>query len=315
VTFTFNDGNGNTSTTTQTVVVDDVTAPVVTVPQNITVNNDANVCGAVVNYNVSATDNCSTVTPTMTAGLASGAEFPVGTTTVTYTATDAAGNKTEESFTVTVENTAPTLSAMSGPEHPVEVGTAATLSANYSDNNLISGGFTFSSDGETYSNPQPASIADGRVSGSFALSPGVYNVKLLVTDACGATAEVVYEGFAVIYDPNGGFVTGGGWIYSIPGSMPSKPLAEGKATFGFNAKYKNGKNSVAEVDGSTNFQFKDRDFHFKSSSHNDMSLVVAGRKATYRGKGTVNGEGAYEFMVTVIDGDVNGGDGIDKFRI
>src|SRR5690606_5116913 len=80
------------------------------VPENITVNNDLNSCGAVVTYAVSASDNCSEVTPEMTAGLASGAEFPVGTTTVTYATEDEAGNEGTASFTVTVnDNQAPVV--------------------------------------------------------------------------------------------------------------------------------------------------------------------------------------------------------------
>ena len=47
-----------------------------------------------------ATDNCGT--PVITSTSASGSQFPVGTTTVTYTATDAKGNKMTCSFTVTV---------------------------------------------------------------------------------------------------------------------------------------------------------------------------------------------------------------------
>ena len=50
-----------------------------------------------------ASDNCDLVSMEQTAGLPSGSEFPIGTTTVTYTATDACGNKTECSFDVTVE--------------------------------------------------------------------------------------------------------------------------------------------------------------------------------------------------------------------
>ncbi|WP_161887806.1 HYR domain-containing protein [Pontibacter russatus] len=315
ITYTGTDVAGNSSSDELLVTVTDDEAPVVTVPANITVKNDAGKCTAVVTYAVSASDNCSTVTPKLSAGLASGAEFPVGTTTVTYETEDEAGNPATASFTVTVENANPTLSPITGPAHPVQIGTAATLSANYTDNNLVLATFTFSTDGEIYGNPQQGVVSNGTVSGSFNLAPGVYNVKLVVSDACGATAEVLYDGFIVIYDPNGGFVTGGGWIYSNPGSMPSKPLAEGRATFGFNAKYKSGKNDVTEVDGSTNFQFRDGDFHFKSTNHTAMSLVVAGRKATYRGEGTVNGEGKYEFMVSVIDGNLNGGDGIDRFRI
>ena len=47
-------------------------------------------------------DNCSGSTIDRTTGQASGTEFPIGVTTVTYTATDAANNTHSESFTVTV---------------------------------------------------------------------------------------------------------------------------------------------------------------------------------------------------------------------
>ena len=66
-----------------------------------------------------------------------------------------------------------------------------------------------------------------------------------------------------VYDPNGSFITGGGWIISPAGALVSKPSATGKANFGFNAKYKKGNN---QVDGNTEFQFQQGDFNFKSSS-------------------------------------------------
>jgi hypothetical protein len=50
-----------------------------------------------------ATDNCTT-TPTVTSSHNSGAIFPIGTTTVTYTATDAKNNRSTCVFTVTVTN-------------------------------------------------------------------------------------------------------------------------------------------------------------------------------------------------------------------
>jgi gliding motility-associated-like protein len=60
VTWTYDDGNGNTSTQVQNVVIDDVTAPVITgCPTDVNINNDAGVCGAVVNWiSPTATDNC-----------------------------------------------------------------------------------------------------------------------------------------------------------------------------------------------------------------------------------------------------------------
>jgi len=44
-------------------------------------------------------------------------------------------------------------------------------------------------------------------------------------------------------------------------------------------------------------------------------LVVAEPKAKYKGTGTINGTGEYSFMLTAIDGQINGGHGVDKFRI
>jgi hypothetical protein len=44
-------------------------------------------------------------------------------------------------------------------------------------------------------------------------------------------------------------------------------------------------------------------------------LVVSGAKAQYKGTGTVNGQGTYNFLLTVTDGQVSGGGGVDKFRI
>jgi uncharacterized repeat protein (TIGR01451 family) len=59
--------------------------------------------GAIVTYAAPVgTDNCSGVTTELTAGLASGSVFPIGTTTVTYTATDGNGQTASCSFTVTV---------------------------------------------------------------------------------------------------------------------------------------------------------------------------------------------------------------------
>ncbi|WP_438968473.1 HYR domain-containing protein, partial [Nonlabens sp.] len=56
VTWTYDDGNGNTSTQTQNVIIDDVTAPVITCPANITGN------APVVTFtNPTAIDNCDTI--------------------------------------------------------------------------------------------------------------------------------------------------------------------------------------------------------------------------------------------------------------
>ena len=82
------------------VVVQDTTAPVVSVPANITQNSTTGLA-IPVTFTATATDLVSGVLiPVCTP--ASGSNFTVGTTTVTCTATDAAGNVGSASFTVTV---------------------------------------------------------------------------------------------------------------------------------------------------------------------------------------------------------------------
>src|SRR5690606_7006170 len=103
VTYEVSDASGNTAQCSFDATVNDTQFPVLTCPADITVSNGANTCGAIVTYTAPVgTDNCPGVTTTMTAGQASGTLFPIGTTTVTYQATDAAGNVTICSFNVTV---------------------------------------------------------------------------------------------------------------------------------------------------------------------------------------------------------------------
>lgn len=94
-----------------TVIVTDTTVPVINCPGNIVAVYDPAKCGATVNYNVAATDNFSTPVVTIINGPVSGSVFPLGTTTVTAVATDAAGNESTCSFTVTV-NAAVTTSSL-----------------------------------------------------------------------------------------------------------------------------------------------------------------------------------------------------------
>jgi uncharacterized repeat protein (TIGR01451 family) len=110
ITLTANDGSsnngglGNTTTVTTTLTVADQTAPVISCPTDIEVFlplNTSDTSMAVTYPAATATDNCSS-SPTITYSHASGSVFPVGTTTVTVTATDAAGNHSECTFKVNV---------------------------------------------------------------------------------------------------------------------------------------------------------------------------------------------------------------------
>jgi hypothetical protein len=100
ITITADDGHGNTTTHTVVLTAKDETPPAITAPATVNVNTDNGQCSAT-NVSLGAasfSDNCSGTT------LANNAPsvYPKGNTTVTWTATDAAGNKTTATQTVTI---------------------------------------------------------------------------------------------------------------------------------------------------------------------------------------------------------------------
>lgn len=104
VTYTATDRNGNTASDIQVVTVVDNTPPAIECPANITLDPSCPT-GAIATWTAPVgTDNCPGATTTRTAGPAPGSVFPIGTTTVTYSVTDAHGNGPVScSFTVTVK--------------------------------------------------------------------------------------------------------------------------------------------------------------------------------------------------------------------
>ncbi|MCF1752066.1 LamG-like jellyroll fold domain-containing protein [Mariniradius sediminis] len=90
VTWTVTDNNGNVATATQTVTVVDEQDPIVTAPADVTVQiaPDADSATGVALGDAQASDNCGVASVTNNAPTT----FPIGTTVVTWTATDNSGN-------------------------------------------------------------------------------------------------------------------------------------------------------------------------------------------------------------------------------
>jgi len=155
-------------------VVADSTPPVVTVPTDIT-TEATGPSGAAVSFTASANDLVDgAITPTC--DHASGSTFPLGTTLVTCSATDAAGNTGSASFSVTVvDTTAPFISGT--PSNITKEATsAAGATATYTSptaNDLVSGS---------------VAVTCSPASGStFAL--GTTTVNCSASDAAGNTAS------------------------------------------------------------------------------------------------------------------------------
>ena len=108
VTCTSSDGAHNQSSCSFTVTVRDAQPPVIECPGNIVTTNAPGQCSANVSVGTAtATDNCSiaSIVGVRSDALALSAPYPVGITTIVWTATDAAGNHASCAQTVTVNDT------------------------------------------------------------------------------------------------------------------------------------------------------------------------------------------------------------------
>jgi hypothetical protein len=318
-TWTATDACGNSSSQSQVLTVTDTTAPAITCPDPITVEDDG-AGSAVVVFTVTATDNCDpdpqiTCVDGLGLPVSSGDAFPVGVTTVTCTAADICGNEASCSFDVTVVSTTPlTITSLNAAPSVASMGSPVSLVAEFIDNlgDTHTADWYYGdgdADEDVPVDSEPTASTDGSTSTSHTyMTAGVFTVEVVITDSAGNTATESI--FVVVYDPDGGFVTGGGWIDSPEGAYAADPSLTGRANFGFVSKYKKGATTPT---GQTEFQFKVAELNFHSVSY--QWLVVAGARAQYKGSGTINQQGDYGFMLTAIDGAMPGGGGVDKFRI
>jgi endonuclease G len=165
---------------TVAITVNDNVAPSISAPANVTVNTgpNATTCGTLVTDaqlgTANASDNAGNVSVARS-GVPSGNIFPVGTTTITYTATDGAGNSNAATQMVTViDNTAPTLSA------PAPTSVDADSNGRGTIPNVVAG--TTASD-----NCGPVTLTQSPLAGTV-VGTGTYTITITATDAAGNTS-------------------------------------------------------------------------------------------------------------------------------
>jgi hypothetical protein len=116
---------------------------------------------------------------------------------------------------------------------------------------------------------------------------------VVVTDDGEVTASSVFQ-FVVVFDPTEGYVQGTGSFKS----------GTDTPHFGFYLRYANG----AVVPSGTNaFKFARAGIKFQATAFE--WLAISGVNAQFRGSGTINGTGNYEFQAAITDGQQSGTDG------
>ena len=179
VTWTVEDVNGRTATATQTVTVVDNIDPTLTAPADVTVNVDAGECSAaaanVTLGNPTAADNCSVTTSNDAPS-----SYPVGTTTVTWTAVDPSGNDVTATQTVTVvDNIDPTITAPAAVTVNCDAGACSAAAAN------VTLGSATTADN--------CSVASTTNDAPNSFPVGTTTVTWTVTDASGRTATATQD--------------------------------------------------------------------------------------------------------------------------
>ena len=176
VTLTVTDTSGNSSTCTAVVTVEDSMAPVA-ICQDITVQLDASGNATITAADVDngSSDNCGT--PTMTVSPSSFDCSDIGTNTVTLTVTDAGGNSSSCTATVTVEDTLAPVAMCQDINVQLDASGNATITAA-------------DVDGGSSDNCGVASTSID-ISGFDCSDLGANNVTLTVTDDAGNTATCV----------------------------------------------------------------------------------------------------------------------------
>ncbi|UBZ05536.1 HYR domain-containing protein [Salegentibacter mishustinae] len=192
VTWTVTDDSGNTATDTQLVNITDSENPQISLGNNISENTDTGNCTASIAIpNATFSDNCSWeslswIMSGATSGSGNGQvgtyTFNIGTTTIDYTVTDAAGNNISDQIDVTIaDDENPEISLGNNISENSDTGNCtasiAIPNATFSDN--CSGeSLSWTMSGAT------SGSGNGQV-GTYTFNIGITTIDYTVTDAAG----------------------------------------------------------------------------------------------------------------------------------
>lgn len=212
----------------------------------------------------------------------------------------------------------PIVSGVTASPNPVAINAGTTLTANVDDattggSNIASAGYNIDAGSFIPTNAVDLAFNQVTENVSALVAPfsatGLHTVCVHGTDTPGNVGAPACTRLPV-YDPTGGFVTGGGAVNSPAGADLANTSAAGPATFGFNSKYLPGRTTP---DGNLEFQFREGNLNCKSTIM-DWLVVTGEPRAIFRGSGTINGATVCEFEVDAWDGSFQPGN-VDAFGL
>jgi hypothetical protein len=152
----------------------------------------------------------------------------------------------------------------------------------------------------------------GTCTGSFTFAvAGSYAIGVSVIDNLGGTGS---DGVDITVSPTGsappaGRLHGEGGIHAVRGTYPARTRLAGKIDFGFSVR------TVGADRRKSSVRVNLKGLGRMLKADGLTSFSVAGAEAELRGIGRIDGRGRYPFLISVVDGDQPGGDGIDRIRI
>ncbi|MDX6557826.1 MAG: hypothetical protein QOF72_875, partial [Blastocatellia bacterium] len=135
---------------------------------------------------------------------------------------------------------------------------------------------------------------------------GAYTIKVKV--ARGSSFGTSTFSSVVVFDPNAGSMNSDGWFNSPLGAFPTNPSFAGKVHFESNAAYDK---QTKLLSGKMKVDLPGMNFNGTGFAY----LSITGSRIQMSGSGTINGAGSYVFLLSGIDGKVDGKKLPDKVRI
>jgi endonuclease/exonuclease/phosphatase family metal-dependent hydrolase len=223
-----------------------------------------------------------------------------GTFYVGLTADDGVNPPVTDVLKVTLSNAPPVLHLTDPqPWQVYRAGTTVALHAPFTDAGINDTHTCTVAWDDGFTESYPA--ADGTCDRTHTYAhAGMYTISTAVTDDDSGTDSKTV--LSVVFDPNGGFVTGGGFLDSPAGSLTTTPSATTKLHIELNPRYHNGDSGPAPSGGKVKASLNGGGLRLDSSAL-DWLVVTPDHKTAIKGTGSVNGQDGYGFVVYGYDTD------------